>query len=52
MERAGELSGFAVEIDPEQNILANSTLEFVIKNVAVGVMRHIKVKIGYTTSIE
>ena len=52
MERAGELSGFAVEIDPEQNILANSTLEFVIKNVAVGVMRHIKVRIGYTTSIE
>ena len=52
MERAGELSGFAVEIDPSQNILANSTLEFVIKNVAVGVMRNIKVKIGYTTSID
>lgn len=52
MERAGELSGYKVEIDPEQNVLANSTVEFVIKNVAVGVMRHIKVKIGYTTSID
>lgn len=52
MEREGELSGYAVDIDPEQNILVNSTIEFVIRNVAVGVMRHIKVKIGYTTSIE
>lgn len=52
MERDGELSGYAVEIDPEQNVLANSTLEFVIKNVAVGVMRRIKIKIGYTQSIE
>ena len=52
MEKAGELSGYKVEIDPEQDILANSTIEFVIKNVAVGVMRHIKVKISYTNSID
>lgn len=51
MERAGELSGYVVEIDAKQNILANSTVEFVIKNVAVGVMRNIKIKIGYTTNI-
>lgn len=52
MERAGELSGYIVEVDAKQNILANSTVEFVIKNVAVGVMRNIKIKIGYTTNIE
>ena len=52
MEKAGELSGYKVEIDPEQDILANSTIEFVIKNVAVGVMRHIKVKISYTNTID
>lgn len=51
MERAGELSGYVVEIDAKQNILVNSTVEFVIKNVAVGVMRNIKIKIGYTTNL-
>lgn len=51
MERAGELSGYVVEIDAKQNILANSTVEFVIKNVAVGVMRNIKIKIGYVTNL-
>jgi hypothetical protein len=51
MERAGELSGYEVEIDAKQNILANSTVEFVIKNVAVGVMRNIKIKIGYVTNL-
>lgn len=52
MEMQGELSGYAVEINSEQNILQDSTLEVVIKNVAVGVMRHIRIKIGYVTSIE
>lgn len=51
MERAGELSGYVVEIDAKQNILVNSTVEFVIKNVAVGVMRNIKIKIGYVTNL-
>lgn len=51
MERAGELSGYVVEIDAKQNILENSTVEFVIKNVAVGVMRNIKIKIGYVTNL-
>lgn len=44
MEKAGELSGYAVEIDPEQDILSTSEVEVVIKQVAVGVMRKIKVK--------
>jgi hypothetical protein len=51
MEKAGELSGYRVEIDPEQNVLATSELEAVIRNVPVGVMRRIKVKIGFATKI-
>jgi hypothetical protein len=51
MERAGELSGYRVEIDPDQNVLTTSTVEFVIKKVGVGVMRTINVKIGYTTEL-
>ncbi len=51
MEKAGELSGYSVKIDPDQNILATSQLEIQVKNVAVGVMRKVLVKIGYTTQI-
>jgi hypothetical protein len=51
MEKAGELSGYAVEIDPAQNVLASSQVEIQIKKVPVGVMRKVLVKIGYTTQI-
>lgn len=51
MERAGELSGYRVEIDPAQNVLATGELEIQIKNVPVGVMRKVLVKIGYTTKL-
>ncbi len=51
MEKAGELSGWSVEIDPEQNVLATSTVEFVVKNVPIGVMRKASVKIGYAQSV-
>ena len=51
MEKAGELSGYSVAIDPDQNVLATSKLEFVIRNVAVGVMRKVHIKIGYTTKL-
>lgn len=51
MEKAGELSGYVVEIDPEQDVLSTSTVEIVIKQVAVGVMRKIKVKIGFAKSV-
>lgn len=51
MEKAGELSGYKVEIDPDQNVLSSSTVEFVIKQVAVGVMRKIKIKIGFAKSV-
>ena len=51
MSRAGELSGWVAYIDPDQSILVNSELNIVIKQVPVGVARQIKIKIGYTTSI-
>lgn len=51
MERLGELSGYKVEIDPNQNVLASSCVEFIIKNIPVGVLRKIKVKIGFTNKI-
>lgn len=51
MEKAGELSGYKVEIDPEQDVLSTSTVEIVVKQVAVGVMRKIKVKIGFAKSV-
>lgn len=51
MEKAGELSGYMVEIDPDQDILSTSRVEMVIRNVAVGIMRTVHIKIGYTTSI-
>ncbi len=51
MEKAGELSGYKVEIDPEQNVLSTSTVEVVIKQVGVGVMRKVNVKIGFATKL-
>ena len=51
MERAGELSGYKVEIDPAQDVASTSLVEFVIKNVAVPVMRHIRIKIGFAKSV-
>ena len=51
MEKAGELSGYVVEIDPDQNVLSTSCVEMVIKQVGVGVMRKLNIKIGYTTSV-
>ncbi len=51
MEKAGELSGYLVEIDADQNVLSTGTVEIVIKQVAVGVMNKISVKIGFATSV-
>ena len=51
MEKAGELSGYQAKIDPEQDVLSTSTVEVVIKNVPVGVVRKMRVKIGYVKSL-
>ncbi len=51
MEKAGELSGYKAEINPDQDVAASSTVEIVIKNVASPVMRHIRIKIGFAKSV-
>lgn len=51
MEKAGELSGYKAEIDPDQNVLATSEIELVIRPVGVGVIRRMKVKIGFAESV-
>lgn len=51
MERDGELSGYKVEIDPAQDVASTGTVDFVIKNVAVPVMRHVRIKIGFAKSV-
>lgn len=49
MEKAGELSGYRAEIDPEQDVLSTGTVEVVIKNVPVGVVR--KIGVGDTLNL-
>lgn len=51
MERDGELSGYKVEVDPAQDVASTRLVEFVIKNVAVPVMRHVRIKIGFAKSV-
>lgn len=51
MEKAGELSGYRVEIDPDQDVLSTGTIDMVIKNVAVGVARRINIKIGFYKTV-
>ena len=51
MERDGELSGYKVEVDPAQDVASTGLVEFVIKNVAVPVMRHVRIKIGFAKSV-
>ena len=48
MIRDGELSGYKISINPNQQILKTSKLEVVVKLVPVGVLREIIVKIGLT----
>ena len=51
MEKAGELSGYKVVINPDQNIVTSSVLNISIVNIPVGVSRNIQIKIGYSNSI-
>lgn len=52
MEKDGEVSGWAVDVDPAQDVLGTSTVEFSIHAVPMGVMRKAKVSIGYAQSVE
>jgi len=51
MEKAGEISGYKVEIDPDQNVISTGNVEIIIKKVPVGVMRKVRVKIGFASSL-
>lgn len=51
MEKKGELSGYEVDIDAEQNVLSSSEIEIIVKPVGVGVARKFRVKIGFATSV-
>lgn len=51
MEKAGELSGYKAEINPDQDVAASSTVDIVLKKVAVPVMRHVRIKIGFAKSV-
>lgn len=51
MQAAGELSGFSVTIDPNQNVLSTSILKIVIRLQPRGVARTIQVSVGYAVNI-
>lgn len=52
MKKDGELSGYNVSINPNQQVLKTSSLEVVVKLVPVGTLREIIVKIGLTLKTE
>lgn len=51
MQAAGELSNFLVIIDPDQDVLATSTLAITVKIQPRGVARTITVTIGFEASL-
>lgn len=52
MEKDGEVSGWAVDVDPEQDVLGTSTVKFSVHAVPMGVMRKAAVSIGFAQSVE
>lgn len=51
MDKAGEVSGFSVTVNPDQNILSTSKLVIDVKIVPVGVAREIEVGISFTLNV-
>lgn len=47
MEAAGELSGYTVHIDPEQDVKATNQIIVEISNTSIGVNRNFIINIGY-----
>jgi len=47
--RDGEISGYAVQINPDQDIAATSKLIINITLVIRGIARNVEVEIGYGT---
>lgn len=52
MQQDGELSGYKVFVDPDQNVLSTSTVNVAIAIVPKGVSRVINVTIGFTLSLD
>ena len=51
MDDSNEISGFSIDIDPDQNVLSTSKIEIVAKIVPVGVAKTIEVKLGFALSV-
>lgn len=51
MERDGELSGFKIFINPDQDVLSTSKLIVTMKIVPVGVLREITVNLGFAIKV-
>ena len=51
MQKAGELSGFKVVIDADQNVISTSNIAISIVNVPTGVARSFTIKISYAASV-
>jgi len=51
MMSEGDLSGYDVHIDPNQDVLSTSTLHIQVSLVINGVARNITVDIGFTTTV-
>ena len=51
MERAGALSGYKAEIDPEQDVASTGRVDIVIKNVASPVIRLIIIMLGFAKTV-
>ena len=52
MEKRGEISGHRVAINPDQNVLATGEIEFQIQKVPIGVVRRMRIKIGFTQKLD
>lgn len=52
MQQDGEISGYKVFVDPDQNVLSTSVVNVAIAIVPKGVSRTINVTIGFTLSLD
>ncbi|MEZ5195114.1 MAG: DUF2586 family protein [Bacteroidales bacterium] len=52
MQQAGEVNGYGLFVDPDQNVLSTSVVNVAIAIVPIGVSRTINVTIGFTLSTE
>lgn len=51
MQKASEISGYVVSINPEQNILQTNNLDVVVKILPKGTLKYITIVIGFTPKI-